>query len=126
MRDANLIGDVRSAAGADDAPEERAKRAADLIRNSTGYRWVGIYRVTESEIRNLAWRCSGGGGTESGGRGPSVSCSFILSIVAQMPSSETEIMPASSIPCARQNACASMKRQSAHPRRRPSRQPSIG
>jgi hypothetical protein len=42
MRDANLIGDVRSAASADDAPEERAKRAADLIRNSTGYRWVGI------------------------------------------------------------------------------------
>jgi L-methionine (R)-S-oxide reductase len=55
MRDANLIGDVRSAASADDAPEERAKRAADLIRNSTGYRWVGIYRVTESEIRNLGW-----------------------------------------------------------------------
>jgi L-methionine (R)-S-oxide reductase len=55
VRDANLIDDVRSAASADDAPEERAKRAADLIRTRTGYRWVGIYRVTESEVRNLAW-----------------------------------------------------------------------
>jgi hypothetical protein len=43
-------------------------------------------------------RCSGGDGTDSGGRGQSVSGWFILSIVAQMLSSETEIVPASSIP----------------------------
>jgi GAF domain-containing protein len=55
IRDADLIDDVRSAASADDAPDERAKRAADLIRTRTGYRWVGIYRVTETEVRNLAW-----------------------------------------------------------------------
>jgi L-methionine (R)-S-oxide reductase len=56
MRDATLIDDVRRAASADEAPEERAKSAADLIRNRTGYRWVGIYRVAESEVRNPAWR----------------------------------------------------------------------
>ena len=55
MRDANLIDEVRRAASADEAPQERAKSAADLIRNRTGYRWVGIYRVAESEVRNLAW-----------------------------------------------------------------------
>ena len=50
-----LIEDVRSAVSGDDALEQRAKRAADLIQTRTGYRWVGIYRVTESEVRNLAW-----------------------------------------------------------------------
>jgi L-methionine (R)-S-oxide reductase len=55
MRNANLIDEVRSAASADDTPEERAKSAANLIRHRTGYRRVGIYRVTENEVRNLAW-----------------------------------------------------------------------
>ena len=55
MRDATLIEDVRSAASADDPREKRAKSVADLIRGRTGYRWVGIYRITESEVRNLAW-----------------------------------------------------------------------
>jgi hypothetical protein len=45
MRDANLIDEVRSPVNGEDAPEERAAiKAADLIRNRTGYRWVGIYR----------------------------------------------------------------------------------
>jgi L-methionine (R)-S-oxide reductase len=55
MRDATLIDDVRSAASGDEAAEERAKSAVDLIRTRTGYRWVGIYRVAKSEVRNLAW-----------------------------------------------------------------------
>jgi hypothetical protein len=66
------------------------------------------------------------GGTESGGRGRSVSCSFTLSIVAQMPSSETEIVPVSSIPCARQNACASTKTPERPPTPTTIPQPLIG
>jgi L-methionine (R)-S-oxide reductase len=30
------------------------RRVAELIRSRTGRRWVGIYRVVESEVRNLA------------------------------------------------------------------------
>lgn len=35
--------------------EERAAGAAHLIRERTGHRWVGIYRVTDTDVRNLAW-----------------------------------------------------------------------
>jgi GAF domain-containing protein len=35
--------------------ETRARCAAELIRTRTGRRWVGIYRVTSDEVRNLAW-----------------------------------------------------------------------
>lgn len=34
---------------------EQARRAAALIRAAGGYRWVGLYDVTASEIRVLAW-----------------------------------------------------------------------
>jgi putative methionine-R-sulfoxide reductase with GAF domain len=34
---------------------ERARAAADLIRVSTGYRWVGVYTVTDSSVMNEAW-----------------------------------------------------------------------
>jgi L-methionine (R)-S-oxide reductase len=55
MTDADLVKDVRRAAGADRPPEERAAQTAELIRTRTRRRWVGIYRVTGSEVRNLAW-----------------------------------------------------------------------
>lgn len=55
VTDAGLVDDVRREAGADAAVAERASRAADLIRIRTGRRWVGIYRVTDDEVRNLAW-----------------------------------------------------------------------
>ena len=31
------------------------RQAAELIRRSGGYRWVGLYAVTDTEIRALAW-----------------------------------------------------------------------
>lgn len=55
MTDAALIEDVRRRAGADGTVEDRARQTAELIRARTGRRWVGIYRVTRSEVRNLAW-----------------------------------------------------------------------
>ena len=55
VADRNLLEDVRRAAGADQPIEERAARAAELIRMRTGRRWVGIYRVTDTEVRSLAW-----------------------------------------------------------------------
>jgi L-methionine (R)-S-oxide reductase len=53
--DADLVADVRREVAGDAAAEERASRAAELIRGRTGRRWVGVYRVTSSEVRNLAW-----------------------------------------------------------------------
>lgn len=50
-----LVDDVRRAASAEGPPEERAGRAAGLIRERTERRWVGIYRLTDTEVRNLAW-----------------------------------------------------------------------
>jgi L-methionine (R)-S-oxide reductase len=50
-----LVEDVRREAGADGTQQERAARAAELIRIRTGRRWVGIYRVTDTEVQNLAW-----------------------------------------------------------------------
>jgi L-methionine (R)-S-oxide reductase len=35
--------------------EDRAQRIADLIRQETGRRWVGIYAVTSENVVNLAW-----------------------------------------------------------------------
>jgi L-methionine (R)-S-oxide reductase len=55
LTDADLIEDVRRAAAADAPLGERASRVAELIRTGTGRRWVGVYRVAGSEVRNLAW-----------------------------------------------------------------------
>jgi L-methionine (R)-S-oxide reductase len=52
---ADLVEDVRHEAATDAPAEARARRAAELIRARTGRRWVGIYRVTTEEVRNLAW-----------------------------------------------------------------------
>jgi L-methionine (R)-S-oxide reductase len=55
MTDADLVEDVRYHAAAYGTVDDRARRVAELIRSRTGRRWVGIYRVAESEVRNLAW-----------------------------------------------------------------------
>jgi GAF domain-containing protein len=34
---------------------ERAQRLANLIRASTGRRWVGVYEVARRQVVNLAW-----------------------------------------------------------------------
>jgi L-methionine (R)-S-oxide reductase len=33
----------------------RARRIAEKIRSAHGYRWVGIYEVTDTEIAAIAW-----------------------------------------------------------------------
>jgi L-methionine (R)-S-oxide reductase len=34
---------------------EKAERIADLIRRAAGYRWVGLYEVSDEEISVLGW-----------------------------------------------------------------------
>jgi putative methionine-R-sulfoxide reductase with GAF domain/GNAT superfamily N-acetyltransferase len=46
---------VRAAAESGLRQAERAQRIADLIRTSTGRRWIGVYKVTPTEVVNLAW-----------------------------------------------------------------------
>jgi L-methionine (R)-S-oxide reductase len=55
VSDADLIEEVRRAARTRVPASERAGRTAELIRARTGRRWVGLYLVTRSEVRNLAW-----------------------------------------------------------------------
>jgi L-methionine (R)-S-oxide reductase len=55
MSEAALVDEVRVIAAADDPPEERAQRIAELVRQRTGRRWVGVYRVASDEVVNLAW-----------------------------------------------------------------------
>jgi GAF domain-containing protein len=43
------------AANARGSVGERARLAAELIRAATKRRWVGIYRVTDSQVKNIAW-----------------------------------------------------------------------
>jgi putative methionine-R-sulfoxide reductase with GAF domain len=51
----DVIKDVREAARAADSIDEAAAELAELIRATSGRRWVGIYRVTQKEVLNLAW-----------------------------------------------------------------------
>jgi L-methionine (R)-S-oxide reductase len=55
MTDETLLADIREAASGDEPQLVRASRVAQLIREQSGYRWVGVYRVTADEIQNLAW-----------------------------------------------------------------------
>lgn len=55
VTDSGLIDELRREIGADAPVDTRARRAAELIRADTGRRWVGIYRVTTREVRNLGW-----------------------------------------------------------------------
>lgn len=55
MTAADLAEAVRGTIRADGPADERAARAAELIRTRTGRRWVGIYRVTSRGVENLAW-----------------------------------------------------------------------
>ena len=55
MTDAGLIEELRREVDADAPLEGRAGRCAELIRAGTGRRWVGIYRVASTEVRNLGW-----------------------------------------------------------------------
>ena len=54
-RSGGIPGDVRRAARAAGSIEDTAQGLADLIRTTSGRRWVGIYRITATEVRNLGW-----------------------------------------------------------------------
>jgi L-methionine (R)-S-oxide reductase len=41
--------------GAEGERATKAQRAAEAIRLAGGYRWVGVYDVTDEQVRNLAW-----------------------------------------------------------------------
>lgn len=55
MIDGAFLDAVRSEAGRDGASTERAERIAHLVRIHTGRRWVGLYRVGDDEVANVAW-----------------------------------------------------------------------
>lgn len=52
---ADLIASLRQVLAAAEPREAKARRAAELIRHAVGYRWVGIYEVTRTEIGVIGW-----------------------------------------------------------------------
>ncbi|MFZ0214301.1 MAG: GAF domain-containing protein [Candidatus Acidiferrales bacterium] len=53
--DEQTFGEVSAEARAEGDVAERARRIAGIIRLERGYRWVGIYEVTETEIGAIGW-----------------------------------------------------------------------
>jgi L-methionine (R)-S-oxide reductase len=53
--DAELRTRIAGALAASGPRSERAQAAADLIRETTGARWVGIYTVDDATVSNDAW-----------------------------------------------------------------------
>jgi len=53
------MSELRRIAESSDPREVRARRIAELIRNTGSYRWVGIYDVTPHEIAAIAWSGAG-------------------------------------------------------------------
>ena len=49
------VEELRSCLGIAGSPEQRAKCAAQVIRQRGKYRWVGLYDVGSSEIAVIAW-----------------------------------------------------------------------
>jgi L-methionine (R)-S-oxide reductase len=54
-----VTAEVAEAAASGCDREERARRIGDIIRSSSGYRWVGLYDVTDVEIAIIAWSGAG-------------------------------------------------------------------
>jgi putative methionine-R-sulfoxide reductase with GAF domain len=53
--DAELLRRIAAAVAAPGSRSQRAQALADLIRDATGQRWVGIYTVTDTSVLNEAW-----------------------------------------------------------------------
>ncbi len=53
--DTDFFARVTAAVAAPGSRSERARAAAELIRNSTAERWVGMYTVTDTTVVNEAW-----------------------------------------------------------------------
>jgi L-methionine (R)-S-oxide reductase len=50
-----LADRVREVVQRGEPPSARAQRVADVVREATGHRWVGVYAVEEDQVVNLAW-----------------------------------------------------------------------
>ena len=59
MRRQSEMSELRRIAESSETREVRARRIAELIRNTGSYRWVGIYDVTPHEIAAIAWSGAG-------------------------------------------------------------------
>ena len=55
MDESRLLGEVSRVLRGEGDRERKAAGIAEAIRRSGGYRWVGLYEVTEDEIANLAF-----------------------------------------------------------------------
>jgi GAF domain-containing protein len=55
VENAEALARVRKALDEGGEPAERFERVVDAIRQSGGYRWVGLYGVVRDEISILAW-----------------------------------------------------------------------
>jgi putative methionine-R-sulfoxide reductase with GAF domain len=53
LADNSVLDELKALAGRHD--RSAWQRAAELIGRSGRYRWVGLYQVTETEIRAVAW-----------------------------------------------------------------------
>jgi L-methionine (R)-S-oxide reductase len=55
----DTVSELRRIVASTELREHRAELAAEAIRLSRGYRWVGIYDVEDEEIAAVAWTGTG-------------------------------------------------------------------
>jgi L-methionine (R)-S-oxide reductase len=55
MDESHLLDEISRVLGSDADPEQKAAGVAGAIRRAGGYRWVGLYEVTDDEIAILAF-----------------------------------------------------------------------
>lgn len=53
--DARSLNEIAAAASGSGDVSGRAKRVAQLIRDSAGFFWVGVFEISENEAVALAW-----------------------------------------------------------------------
>jgi L-methionine (R)-S-oxide reductase len=54
-RTESIVNDVSRLVEERGSRQKRGGRIAELIRTACGYRWVGLYEVTKTEIGAIAW-----------------------------------------------------------------------
>jgi L-methionine (R)-S-oxide reductase len=55
MDEAELTAELVASSGGGEARRRRAARVAAAVRRFGGYRWVGVYDVTDDEIAVVGW-----------------------------------------------------------------------
>jgi putative methionine-R-sulfoxide reductase with GAF domain len=55
MRQPSFLDQLLAAASSQGARSLRAQKAADVIRRSRAYRWVGIYELDREDLALVAW-----------------------------------------------------------------------